>query len=186
MSTSYEAVDISCFKIVGGEVWTRMLFLSGDTDIFVKAWCVRGFEHGFHGCFLRTWIFLVLPWCVGVLNTDCTDYTDCFVDAWCVGFWTRITRIIFLRTWIILVNAWCVGLLNTDFTDYTDVFIGGRQDWRLWSHCEEAQDYPWNPCNPCSTKKTSVVTPWRKANLIRGVLVWGGIWWKIEGGNIWR
>ena len=20
--------------------------------------------------------------------------------------------------------------------------LGGRQDWRLWSHCEEAQDYP--------------------------------------------
>ena len=29
-----------------------MLFLSGDTDILVKAWCV------------------------GFLNTDCTDYTD--------------------------------------------------------------------------------------------------------------
>ena len=33
---------------VGGRE-TRILFLSGDTDIFVKAWCV------------------------GVLNTDCTD-----------------------------------------------------------------------------------------------------------------
>ena len=31
-----------------------MLFLSEDTDIFVKAWCV------------------------GVLNTDFTDYTDAF------------------------------------------------------------------------------------------------------------
>ena len=68
-----------------------MLFLSGDTDIFVKAWCVgvlntdftdytdnfsedadiplgsvvrRVLEHGFHGlhgCFLRTWIFLGVP-----------------------------------------------------------------------------------------------------------------------------
>ena len=41
-----------------------MLFLSGDTDIFVKAWCV------------------------GVLNTDFTDYTDSFywgtlrMDLW--------------------------------------------------------------------------------------------------------
>ena len=49
---------------------------------------------------------------------------------------------LFLGTRVFLVNAWCVGFLNTDFTDYTDVFIGGRQDWRLWSHCEEAQNYP--------------------------------------------
>ena len=33
-----------------------MLFLSGDTDIFVKAWCVRG------------------------LNTDCTDNTDILLE----------------------------------------------------------------------------------------------------------
>ena len=33
-----------------------MLLLSGDTDIFVKAWCV------------------------GVLNTDFTDYTDSFSE----------------------------------------------------------------------------------------------------------
>ena len=41
----------------------------------------RGFEHGFHGLhgyFLGTWIFLGVPWCVGILNTDCTDYTDVF------------------------------------------------------------------------------------------------------------
>ena len=40
---------------VGGGREPRILFLSGDTDIFVKAWCV------------------------GVLNTDCTDYTDYFL-----------------------------------------------------------------------------------------------------------
>ena len=41
----------------------------------------KGFEHGLHGLhgyFLGTWIFLGVPWCVGVLNTDCTDYTDFF------------------------------------------------------------------------------------------------------------
>ena len=76
----------------------RILFLSGDTDIFVKAWCV------------------------GVLNTDCTD--------------------VFWGTRIFSVNAWCVGVLNTDFTDYTDSFYWGTLRMNLWSHCEEAQDYP--------------------------------------------
>ena len=41
----------------------------------------KGFEHGLHGLhgyFLGTWIFLGVPWCVGVLNTDFTDYTDIF------------------------------------------------------------------------------------------------------------
>ena len=28
--------------------------------------------------FMGTWIFLGAPWCVRVLNTDCTDYTDAF------------------------------------------------------------------------------------------------------------
>ena len=28
--------------------------------------------------FMGTWIFLGVPWCVRVLNTDCTDYTDSF------------------------------------------------------------------------------------------------------------
>ena len=28
--------------------------------------------------FMGTWIFLGVPWCVEVLNTDCTDYTDSF------------------------------------------------------------------------------------------------------------
>ena len=42
----------------------------------------RGFEHGFHGLhgyFWGTWIFLGVPWCVGILNTDCTDYTDYYL-----------------------------------------------------------------------------------------------------------
>ena len=46
LSTSYEAVDNSCFQ----DSWRGGL----NTDIFVKAWCV------------------------GVLNTDFTDYTDIF------------------------------------------------------------------------------------------------------------
>ena len=65
LSTSYEAVDNSCFKTVGGEVWTRILFQSGDTDIFVKAWCVRG------------------------LNTDCTDNTDILLEDVEYDFWPR-------------------------------------------------------------------------------------------------
>ena len=74
---------------------------SGDTDIFVKAWCVGG------------------------LNTDFTDYTDSFSGD------TDI-----------FVKAWCVGGLNTDFTDYTDSFYWGTLRMDLWSHCEEAQNYP--------------------------------------------
>ena len=144
LSTSYEAADNSCFKTVEGEVWTRILFLSGDTDIFVKAWCVGG------------------------LNTDCTDCTDSFWED--VEYESPVVRSVFehgfhglhgffLETWLFRwVPVMRRGVLNTDCTDYTDVFIGGRQDWRLWSHCEEAQDYPWNPCYPCSIKKTSVVT----------------------------
>ena len=50
--------------------------------------------------FLRTWIFLVNAWCVGVLNTDCTDYTDNLLEN------TEF-----------FVIAWCV-VLNTDCTDY--------------------------------------------------------------------
>ena len=49
---------------------------------------------------------------------------------------------LFLGTRVFLVNAWCVGVLNTDFTDYTDVFYWGILRMDLWSHCEEAQDYP--------------------------------------------
>ena len=43
----------------------------------------RGSEHGLHGLhgfFLGTWIFLWVPWCVGFLNTDFTDYTDNFSE----------------------------------------------------------------------------------------------------------
>ena len=42
----------------------------------------------------------------------------------------------------IFVKAWCVGGLNTDFTDYTDYFYWGTLRMDLWSHCEEAQNYP--------------------------------------------
>ena len=101
---------------------------------------------------LTTDIF-VKAWCVGFWNTDFTDYTDAFSED--VEYDSPVVRSVFehgfhglhgfffcLGTRIFLVKAWCVGVLNTDFTDFTDVFIGGRQDWRLWSHCEEAQDYP--------------------------------------------
>ena len=45
----------------------------------------------------------IISWCVGLSNTDCTDYTDNLSgDA------------------EINVDAWCVGFLNTDCTDYTD------------------------------------------------------------------
>ena len=71
--------------------------------------------------------------------------------------WGREPRILFLSgdvdiPWSSVMRR---GVLNTDFTDYTDVFIGGRQDWRLWSHCEEAQNYPCYPCYPCSIKNIS-------------------------------
>ena len=55
----------------------------GDVDIPWSSVMRKGSEHGLHGlhgCFLRTWIFLGVPWCVGVLNTDCTDYTDNFSE----------------------------------------------------------------------------------------------------------
>ena len=62
---------------------------------------------------------------VGFLNTDCTDYTDNLLEN------TEF-----------FVIAWCIGFLNTDFTDYTDAFYWGKLKMDLWSHCEEAQDYP--------------------------------------------
>ena len=58
----------------------------------------------------------------------------------------------------IFVKAWCVGVLNTDFTDYTDSFYWGTLRMDLWSHCEEAQNYPCNPCYPCSIKNISGLT----------------------------
>ena len=31
--------------------------------------------------FMGTWIFLVNAWCVGLLNTDFTDYSDVFIGG---------------------------------------------------------------------------------------------------------
>ena len=52
----------------------------------------KGFEHGLHGLhgyFIGgRGVRLLTPWCVGVLNTDFTDYTDAFywgtlrMDLW--------------------------------------------------------------------------------------------------------
>ena len=56
--------------------------LFGDADSSLSSVVRSVFEHGLHGLhgffFWRTWIFLGVPWCVRVLNTDCTDYTDFF------------------------------------------------------------------------------------------------------------
>ena len=67
----------------------------------------------------------------------------------------------------IFVKAWCVGGLNTDFTDYTDYFYWGTLRMDLWSHCEEAQNYP---CNLCSIKKhqwSNTQKPIREIRVIR-------------------
>ena len=61
-----------------------------------------------------------------VLNTDCTDYTDCFYGDVDIP-WSSVMR---------------RGFLNTDCTDCTDSFYWGILRMDLWSHCEEAQNYP--------------------------------------------
>ena len=58
---------------------------------------------------MGTWIFLGVPWGVGVLNTDCTDYTDAFYGDVDIP-WSSVVRKgsehglhgCFLRTWIFL------------------------------------------------------------------------------------
>ena len=65
---------------------------------------------------MRTWIFLCVPWCVGVLNTDCTDYTDSFYGDVDIP-WSSVMRkgsehglhgLLLWGTWIFLGVPWCV------------------------------------------------------------------------------
>ena len=84
-------------------------------------------------------------------NTDCTDYTDnLFGDAdsslssvmrrFLNTDYTDCTDIFCLETFPL--SSVMRRVLNTDCTDYTDAFYWGILRMNLWSHCEEAQNYP--------------------------------------------